>query len=138
MLILKTLTYIDFITKMLLVIVNIEIGHSQGFSHNKIIYTIPNLLQRGKRKLEDNQKVSDLAQIDVSKVNFTLFGDVKHIVRVLEKQSKRIKKLEEILNILENDELENYADELYVKIVCEGEVDIDTILPSKPKDSQDR
>ena len=52
-------------------------------------------------------------------------------MKVVEKQSKRIKKLEELLNIVDDDEVDNDADEPYERIVCD-EVDIDTILPSEP------
>jgi hypothetical protein len=52
-------------------------------------------------------------------------------MKVVEKQSKRIKKLEELLNIIDDDEVENDADEPYERIVCD-EVDIDTIEPSEP------
>ncbi len=52
-------------------------------------------------------------------------------MRVVEKQSKRIKKLEEMLGIIDDDEVEDDADEPYERIVCD-EVDIDTIEPREP------
>ena len=55
-------------------------------------------------------------------------------MKVVEKQSKHIKKLEEMLNIIDdaNDsEVEDDADEPYERIVCD-EVDINTIEPSEP------
>ena len=53
-------------------------------------------------------------------------------MKVVEKQSKRIKKLEEMLNIIDDDEVEDDADEPYTRINCEDEVDIDEIEPSEP------
>jgi hypothetical protein len=104
-----------------------------GFVAQQVNKYYPKSITRGKRKLDDNREVPDLASIDVSQVNFTLFGAVKQLIRMVEKQSNRIKKLEEMLNIVEDGTVENDADEPYVKIVCEGEVDIDTIVPSEPE-----
>jgi len=119
-------------------------GFKQGTQHDKtqlgfiaqqVEKHFPKSVNRNKSMLEDNREVPDLASIDVSQVNFTLFGAVKQLIRVVEKQSKRIKKLEEMLNIVEDDTIEDDADEPYVKIVCEGEVDIDTIVPSEPEET---
>ena len=52
-------------------------------------------------------------------------------MRVVEKQNKRIKKLEEMFEIVDDDEVEDDTDEPYVKIECD-EVDIDDIEPSEP------
>ena len=106
-----------------------------GFIAQQVEKHFPKSVNRNKSKLEDNREVPDLASIDVSQVNFTLFGAVKQLIRVVEKQSKRIKKLEEMLNIVDDGTVEDDADEPYVKIVCEGEVDIDTIMPSEPEET---
>ena len=106
-----------------------------GFIAQQVNLYYPKSITRGKRKLDDNKDVPDLASIDITQVNFTLFGAVKQLIRVVEKQSNRIKKLEEMLNIVTDDEVENDADEPYVKIVCEGEVDIDSIVPSEPEEN---
>jgi hypothetical protein len=106
-----------------------------GFVAQQVNQYYPKSITRGKRKLDDNREVPDLASIDVSQVNFTLFGAVKQLIRMVEKQSNRIKKLEEMLNIVEDGTVQNDADEPYVKIVFEGEVDIDTIVPSDPEDT---
>jgi hypothetical protein len=42
-----------------------------------------------------------------------------------------------MLNIVEDGAVDDDADEPYVKIVCEGEVDIDTIVPSEPEEMQE-
>ena len=105
-----------------------------GFIAQQVNLYYPKSITRGKRKLDDNKDVPDLASIDITQVNFTLFGAVKQLIRVVEKQSNRIKRLEEILNIVADDDVENDADEPYVKIVCEGEVDIDSIVPSEPEE----
>jgi hypothetical protein len=52
-------------------------------------------------------------------------------MKVVEKQSKRIKKLEEMLGIIDDDIVDDDTDEPYERIVCD-EVDIDTIEPSEP------
>jgi hypothetical protein len=106
-----------------------------GFVAQQVNLYYPKSITRGKRKLDDNREVPDLASIDVSQVNFTLFGAVKQLIRMVEKQSNRIKKLEEMLNIVEDGAVDDDADEPYVKIVCEGEVDIDTIVPSEPEET---
>jgi hypothetical protein len=62
----------------------------------------------------------------------SLFGAVKQLIKVVEKQSKHIKKLEDQLGIIDDDIVEDDADEPYVRIVCD-EVDIDTIGPSEPE-----
>jgi hypothetical protein len=105
-----------------------------GFIAQQVNKYYPKSITRGKRKLDDNKDVPDLASIDITQVNFTLFGAVKQLIRVVEKQSNRIKRLEDMLNIVADDEVENDADEPYVKIVCEGEVDIDSIVPSEPEE----
>jgi hypothetical protein len=106
-----------------------------GFIAQQVEKHFPKSVNRNKSMLEDNREVPDLASIDVSQVNFTLFGAVKQLIRVVEKQGNRIKKLEEMLNIVEDDTVDDDADEPYVKIVCEGEVDIDTIVPSEPEET---
>ena len=119
-------------------------GFKQGTQHDKtqlgfiaqqVNLYYPKSITRGKTIIDDNRKIPDLASIDVSQVNFTLFGAVKQLIRVVEKQSNRIKRLEEMLNIVADDEVENDADEPYVKIHCEGEVDIDSIVPSEPEEN---
>ena len=52
-------------------------------------------------------------------------------MKVVEKQSKHIKKSEEQLGIIDDDIVDDDADEPYERIVCD-EVDIDTILPTEP------
>ena len=119
-------------------------GFKQGTQHDKtqlgfiaqqVNLYYPKSITRGKTIIDDNRKIPDLASIDITQVNFTLFGAVKQLIRVVEKQSIRIKKLEEMLNIVTDDEVENDADEPYVKIVCDGEVDIDSIVPSEPEEN---
>ncbi len=67
--------------------------------------------------------------MNIDQLNFTLFGAVKQLMRVVEKQSKRIKKLEEMLGIVDDDEVEDDADEPYTRINCEDECDIDCLTP---------
>ena len=87
---------------------------------------------RSKSRIEDKREIPDLASVNIDQVNFTLFGAVKQLIKVVEKQSKRIKKLEEMLNIVDDDEVDDDADEPYIKIECD-EVNIDEIEPSEPE-----
>ena len=102
-----------------------------GFIAQQVHQHFPKSVSREKIRIEDKREIPDLLNIDVAQVNFTLFGAVKQLMKVVEKQSKRIKKLEEMLGIIDDDEVENDADEPYERIVCD-EVDIDTIEPSEP------
>jgi hypothetical protein len=102
-----------------------------GFIGQQVSQHFPKSVIRNKTIIDNNQEIPDLAEVNVSQVNFTLFGAVKQLMKVVEKQSKRIKKLEELLNIIDDDEIENDAGEDYEKIECD-EVDIDTIEPTEP------
>jgi hypothetical protein len=55
-----------------------------------------------------------------------LYGAVKQLIKIVEKQNKRIKTLETLLNIEDNDEVENDAGEEYVRIETD-ECNIDDI-----------
>ncbi len=102
-----------------------------GFVAQQVKQHFPKSIIREKVTFEDKREIPDLSVINADQVNYTLFGAVKQLMKVVEKQSKRIKKLEELLNIIDDDEVDNDADELYERIVCD-EVDIDTIEPSEP------
>jgi hypothetical protein len=102
-----------------------------GFVAQQVNQHFPKSVHRNKQRLEDKREVPDLATIDINQVNYTLFGAVKQLMKVVEKQSKRIKKLEEMLGIVDDDIVEDDADEPYERIVCD-EVDIDDIEPSEP------
>ena len=103
-----------------------------GFIAQQVKQHFPKSVSRNKTIIDDKQEIPDLAEVNVSQLNFTLFGAVKQLIRVVEKQSKRIKKLEEMLGIVDDDEVEDDTDEPYVRMNCEDEVDIDTIQPSEP------
>jgi hypothetical protein len=102
-----------------------------GFVAQQVKQHFPKAVQRSKRRLEDKREIPDISSLDVAQINLSLFGAVKQLIKVVEKQSKRIKKLEEMLGIIDDDEVDNDADEPYERIVCD-EVDIDTIEPSEP------
>ena len=104
-----------------------------GFIAQQVKQHFPKSVSRNKTKIDYKREIPDLAEINVSQVNFTLFGAVKQLMKVVEKQSKRIKKLEEMLNIIDDDIVDDDTDEPYVRINCEDEVDIDTIQPSEPE-----
>jgi hypothetical protein len=103
-----------------------------GFVAQQVKQHFPKSVSRDKIRFEDKREVPDLSVINADQVNYTLFGSVKHLMMVVEKQSKRIKKLEEMLGIIDDDKVENDADEPYERIICD-EVDIDTIEPSEPE-----
>jgi hypothetical protein len=105
-----------------------------GFIAQQVQQHFPKSVSKSKMRIEDKREIPDFASVNIDQINFTLFGAVKQLIRVVEKQSKRIKKLEEMLNIADeedDDEVDNNADEPYERIVCD-EVDIDTIEPSEP------
>ena len=101
-----------------------------GFIAQQVKQHFPKSVFRSKTRIEDKREIPDLASVNIDQVNFTLFGAVKQLMKVVEKQSKRIKKLEEMLGIVDDDIIENDADEPYERIVCD-EVDIETIQPSE-------
>jgi hypothetical protein len=102
-----------------------------GFVAQQVKQHFPKSVSRDKVRFDDKREIPDLSVINADQVNYTLFGAVKQLMKVVEKQSKRIKKLEEILNIIDDDDVDNDADEPYERIVCD-EVDINTIEPSEP------
>jgi hypothetical protein len=102
-----------------------------GFIAQQVQQHYPKSVLRNKSRIEDKREIPDLASVSADQINFTLFGAVKQLMKVVEKQSKRIKKLEEQLGIIDDDIVEDDADEPYERIVCD-EVDIDTIEPSEP------
>ena len=113
---------------------NVLVDKTQlGFIPQQVKQHFPKSVSRDKMRLDDKREVPDLASVDVSQVNFTLFGAVKQLMKVVEKQSKRIKKLEEMLGIVDDDEVEDDTDEPYTRINCEDECDIDEIEPSAPE-----
>jgi hypothetical protein len=103
-----------------------------GYIAQQVHSVFPKSTSRIKTRIEDKREIPDLLTVNIDQINFTLFGAVKQLIKVVEKQSKRIKKLEELLNIIDDDEIENDADEPYEKIICD-EVDIETIEPSEPQ-----
>ena len=103
-----------------------------GFIAQQVHQHFPKSTTRTKTRIEDKREIPDLCGIDATQINFTLFGAVKQLIKVVEKQSKRIKKLEEMLGIIDDDIVEDDADEPYERIICD-EVDIDTIEPSEPE-----
>ena len=109
----------------------LRITYLIGFIAQQVKQHFPKSVSREKTRIEDKREIPDLSVINADQLNYTLFGAVKQLIKVVEKQSKRIKKLEEMLGIVDDDEVENDADEPYERIVCD-EVDIDTIEPSEP------
>ena len=73
--------------------------HQLGFIAQQVNKKYKNSVSRGSLKMKDKRNVPDMMTIDVSQINMTTFGAVKQLIRIVEKQSKRIKKLEEQLGI---------------------------------------
>ena len=67
----------------------------------------------------------------IEQINLSLYRAVKQLLKIVEKQNKRIKTLETLLNIEDNDEVENDAGEEYVRIETD-ECNIDDIEPTEP------
>ena len=103
-----------------------------GFIAQQVQQHFPKSVLRRKSRIEDKREVPDLSSVNIDQINFTLFGAVKQLIKVVEKQSRRIKKLEEMLGIIDDDIVDDDADESYIKIECD-EVDINTIEPSEPE-----
>ena len=103
-----------------------------GYIAQEVEKYFPKATYRQKKRLNDKREVPDLLSIDVEQVNLTLYGAVKQLIKIVEKQNKRIKTLETLLNIEDNDEVENDAGEEYERIYDEEEVNIDDIEPSEP------
>jgi hypothetical protein len=104
-----------------------------GFIAQQVNKKYKNSVSRGSVKMKDNRNIPDLYMLDVSQINMTTYGAVKRLIRIVERQSKRIKKLEEQLGI-EDDESDNDdADEPYVKECCGDECDIDCLIPEPDK-----
>jgi len=70
--------------------------------------------------------------VDVEQINLSLYGAVKQLIKIVEKQNKRIKTLETLLNIEDDDNIENDAGEVYEKIIDDEEINIDDIEPTEP------
>ena len=103
-----------------------------GFIAQQVIKKYKNSVSRGSVKMKDNRDVPDMSVLDVTQINMTTFGVVKKLIRIVEKQNKRIKKLEEKLGIVDDETDDDDADEPYVKEYCD-ECDIDCLTPEPDK-----
>jgi hypothetical protein len=69
-----------------------------------------------KHRLENNTEVPDLCSVSFEQINMALFGSVKHLIKIVGKQNARIKKLEMMLNIENDDDVD---DDTYIRMyVC--------------------
>ncbi len=102
-----------------------------GYIAQEVKKYFPKAINKNKERLGDKE-IPDLLTINVDQINLTLYGAVKQLIKIVEKQNKRIKTLETLLNIEDNDEVENDAGEEYERIYDEEEVNIDDIEPSEP------
>ena len=103
-----------------------------GFIAQEVSKKYKNSVQRGSVKIKDRREIPDLMTLDVSQINMTTFGAVKRLIRIVERQNKRIKKLEEQLGIIDDETDDDDADEPYVKEYCD-ECDIDCLTPEPDK-----
>ena len=101
-----------------------------GYIAQEVEKYFPKATYRQKKRLNDKREVPDLLSIDVEQVNLTLYGAVKQLIKIVEKQNKRIKVLETLLNVEDNDETENDDGEEYVRIETD-ECNIDDIEPTE-------
>ena len=104
-----------------------------GYIAQEVKRHFPKATYREKKRLNDNREIPDLLTIDVEQINLTLYGAVKQLIKIVEKQNKRIKTLETLLNIDDDDNVENDAGEAYERIYDEEEVNIDDIEPTEPE-----
>jgi len=103
-----------------------------GYIAQEVKRHFPKAVIIKKERLNDNREIPDLLTIDTEQINVSLYGAVKQLIKIVEKQNKRIKTLETLLNIDDNDDVENDAGEAYERIHDEEQVDIDTIEPTEP------
>jgi hypothetical protein len=103
-----------------------------GYIAQQVKKHFPKATFKIKNRLKDKREIPDLLTVDVEQVNLTLYGAVKQLIKIVEKQNKRIKTLETLLNIDDDDEVENDAGEAYERIYDEEECDIDDIEPTEP------
>jgi hypothetical protein len=104
-----------------------------GYIAQEVKRHFPKATYRKKERLSDKREIPDLLSIDVEQINLTLYGAVKQLIKIVEKQNKRIKTLETLLNIDDNDDVENDAGEAYERIYDDEEVNIDDIEPTEPE-----
>jgi hypothetical protein len=103
-----------------------------GYIAQEVKRHFPKATYREKRRLNDKREIPDLLNIDTEQINFSLYGAVKQLIKIVEKQDKRIKTLESLLNIEDNNDVEDDAGETYERIYDDDEVNIDDIEPSEP------
>ena len=103
-----------------------------GYIAQEVEKYFPKATYRQKKRLNDKREVPDLLSIDVEQINLSLYGAVKQLIKIVEKQNKRIKTLETLLNIEVSDDIENDAGEAYEKIIDEEEINIEDIEPTEP------
>jgi len=103
-----------------------------GYIAQEVKKHFPKAINIKKVRLSDNREIPDTLSIDVEQINLSLYGAVKQLIKIVEKQNKRIKTLETLLNIEVSDDIENDAGEAYEKIIYEEEINIDDIEPTEP------
>jgi hypothetical protein len=104
-----------------------------GYIAQEVKRHFPKATARKKERLTDKREVPDLLTIDVEQINLTLYGAVKQLIKIVEKQDKRIKTLESLLNIEDNNDVQDDAGEAYERIYDEEECNIDDIEPTEPE-----
>jgi hypothetical protein len=107
-----------------------------GYIAQEVKKYFPKATIKSKKRLLNNKEIPDLLSIDVEQINLTLYGAVKQLIKIVEKQDKRIKTLESLLNIEDNNDEEDDAGKEYVKIYDEEECNIDDIEPTEPEQDQ--
>ena len=109
-----------------------EDDNKLGFVAQQIKQYFPKSVQKTTHTLNDNRVVPDLLGIETDQINMSLYGAVKELIKITERQSKQIKKLEEMLNIVaDTEETFDDTDESYIRINYDDECDIDLIIPSE-------
>ena len=103
-----------------------------GYIAQEVKKYFPKAITIKKERLTDNREIPDLLSIDVEQINLSLYGAVKQLIKIVEKQNKRIKTLETLLNIEVSDEVEDDAGETYERIYDDEEINIDDIEPTEP------
>ena len=84
-----------------------------------------------KSYINDTVSIPDLHSIDITQINYSLYGTVKKLIEINNDNKKNIKKIESILNIDNNIDIDNIStSNIDIDNISTSNIDIDTTLSS--------
>lgn len=101
-----------------------------GFIAQDVKKQFPKSVSKEKVVLNDNREIPDALTINIDQIQMSLYGTVKQLIKIVESQNIRIKKLEDMLNIVDDTIINDDAGQPYCRENCDGLCNIDNILPS--------